>query len=293
MFQNLDKTLKALLNDGAIDADFRTPEKGYKPPDENPPDPHEKNKAVNLFLYDVKENRALRDPMPSVIQGSNEYTKKMPPLRLDCSYLVTAWSDDDGELKVKKEHELLALVLARLSSFPTIPETYLDPNITGGLSGQIYAPPTMVAQLDGGRNMGEFWTALGIPPRPYFNLVVTITMDLNIEQSAGPPVTTHEIRIRKKTDTGTDPLLDVNFEIVGTVRSSNTGNGIGNASVMIVELTRNTQTDAEGRYRFPGVDAGNYTLRTTKAGYSAPDVPIAVPPVPGTGPNSYDIDMTP
>ncbi len=185
MFQDLDLTIEKLLHDSQAPAElksadvvFETPKKGYV----------SGTKAdVNLFLYEVKENRALRDPVPFVTQANNEYTKKMPPLRVDCSYLVTTWSNDKQHQIVSYEHMLLGKTLAWLSSFPTIPETYIT---AGGLSGQIYAPPTMVAQLDGGRNMGEFWSALGIPPRPYFNLVVTITMDLNSIIARSTAVTT-------------------------------------------------------------------------------------------------------
>lgn len=59
MYQDLDKTLNNLLNDAtaaaipaellAADVSFQTPDKNYKP---TTPDT-----AVNLFLYEVKENR--------------------------------------------------------------------------------------------------------------------------------------------------------------------------------------------------------------------------------------------
>ncbi len=90
MFQDLDSTLAAMLADSlgqTTDVDFETPDKNYAP----------QSKAINLFLYDVKENRKLRDPVPIREQTGDVFNRRMPPLRADCSYLVTTWSDDEGE----------------------------------------------------------------------------------------------------------------------------------------------------------------------------------------------------
>ena len=42
---------------------------------------------------------------------------------------------------------------------------------------QPYPLAAMVAQTREGQPMGEFWTALGVPPRPAFSLTVTIAVD--------------------------------------------------------------------------------------------------------------------
>ena len=61
MFHDLDSTLQAILDDPAApaqllaaDVSFETPEKGYAPG----------QPTVNLFLFDVHENRSVRDPVP-------------------------------------------------------------------------------------------------------------------------------------------------------------------------------------------------------------------------------------
>jgi hypothetical protein len=53
----------------------------------------------------------------------------------------------------------------------------------------------MVAQMDGDRRSGEFWSALGIAPRPSFSLVVTIALDLAAAVEAGPPVKTISVAL--------------------------------------------------------------------------------------------------
>src|SRR6266566_4862553 len=176
MFQDLDTTLTQILNDAApaelpelrsADVSFETPDKNFTPP----------QATVNLFLYDVKENRDLRDPTPILEKVGNTFIRRPPPARVDCSYIVTAWSSGAGAAKVAGEHRLLAEALKWLSRFPTIPSIYLQ----GDLANQLYPPPTLVAQMDPNKNAGDFWIALGIPPRPAFYLTVTIAMLLGVE----------------------------------------------------------------------------------------------------------------
>ena len=81
--------------------------------------------TLNLFLHEVSENRDLRDPEPIYTLEHGTYKKLMPPLRIDCCYLVTAWSSKSGAQRAAEEHQLLGQALAWLSRFGTIPETYL------------------------------------------------------------------------------------------------------------------------------------------------------------------------
>jgi hypothetical protein len=174
MFDDLDATLKALLDDPgappdvqAADVSFDTPGRGFQPG----------QPTLNLFLHDVTENRELRDEarVMTVSPDGGTFTARMPSLRVDCSYLITAWSAKSGGQQAAEEHRLLGLTLRWLSRFPVI-----DP---GFLRGVLAAPPqpfplaTMVAQTREGRSNAEFWTALGIAPRPAFTTVVTMTVD--------------------------------------------------------------------------------------------------------------------
>lgn len=281
MLQNLDATIKALLNEGSIDSEFKTPNKNYSV----------STATANMFLYEVKENRALRDPVPFMTQVKNEYTKKMPPLRVDCSYLVTAWIDSANPDQIKEEHQLLGSALAWLSNFPTIPEKYLAPVVTDGLNAdvQLYAPPTMVAQLDGGRNMGEFWTALGIPPRPYFNLVVTITMDLNslIETSAAVTTLTTGFQQGKDIASAEERVL-----IGGRVLDATNGpiKPVVGAWVQLETLTyeplQTMKTNELGQFVFASIHQGKqYVLRANVTGLGSKSPVVDVPSPSG----EYDI----
>ena len=126
MFDDLDATLTQVLNDAPstelpelhnADVGFVTPDKTFAPA----------QPTVSLFLYEVRENRELRDPRPLVERNGDRFTRRMPPLRADCSYIVTTWGDGQpGATRIAAEHKLLGQALTWLSRFPTIPDRYLQ-----------------------------------------------------------------------------------------------------------------------------------------------------------------------
>src|SRR6266545_254230 len=112
MFQDLDLTLHKILDDATIppsmagiDVSFKTPDKAFV-----------FNQAtVYLFLYVVHENRVLRYPLPILEQVAGVFVRRTPPLRVDCDYLVTAWSRKQDAAGVEEEHQVLAKALTKLS----------------------------------------------------------------------------------------------------------------------------------------------------------------------------------
>ena len=171
MFNDLDATLRAVLADSAAPADlgsadisFETPGKDFSPG----------RPTVNLFLYEVQENRSLRESAPILERTGDQFASSQPPVRMDCAYMVTAWSAKSGASKAEEEHRLLGLALLWLNRFPLIEDGFMQ----GGLASppQPFPLPTQVAQLKEDQSNGQFWTALGVPPRPAFSLTVTIAM---------------------------------------------------------------------------------------------------------------------
>lgn len=279
MFQDLDSTLQAILDDAAApaqlqaaDVSFETPEKGYTPG----------QKTVNLFLFDVHENRNFRDPVPIRSLNGTIYERKPPPLRVDCSYLVTTWSNNVGALKVAEEHLLLGQALLWLSRFPVIP----DPFLQGSLAGQPFPPPSLVAQLEG-QNVNEFWNALGTPPRPAFTVIVTIAMDLDVSIPEGPPVVLKEMRLEQIDVPASQEIW---FQVAGTIRDAATTMPVAGATVTLLELARSTTSDDEGHFSFSQIEAGSFTLRVAAAGFSSLDTAVSVP---GIVLNAYDVNLSP
>ena len=281
MLQDLDATLKTLLDDAGAPQVVRDAEVSFKTPDKSfTPD----KPTVDLFLYEVKENRELRDPEPLVERVGGTFVRRRPPLRVDCSYLVTAWVKDSGEDEIRKEHELLSSSLAWLSRFPTIPVPFL----TDAMAGQPFPPPTLVAQTDGAQNSGEFWTALGIPPRSYFNLVVTIAVPLGVQVPEGPPVVTKDMRLLVKDEPTSEERW---FQIGGTVRRAAAPKPpVPGATVVLVETGDTRTTDALGRFSFSPLAAGAFNLKVTAAGFAEKTRAVVVP---GAAADAYDVELTP
>jgi hypothetical protein len=278
MFQDLDGTLKQLLNDpagpaglSAADVSFEAPDKNFTP----------SLATVDLFLYEVKENRDLRDPTPVVTKTGNGFLRKPPPVRIDCSYIVTTWSSAVGAARVAAEHRLLFQSLQWLTRFPTIPAVYLQ----GAMTNPTYPPPTMVAQLDPNKHAGEFWLSLGVSPRPAFYLTVTVEMVIDEVVASGSIVTTHS------NVSGPDgsPPSDTLVQFGGRVSDAGTGLGLAGATVDVADLGLRATTDGDGRYSFLKVPAGAHTLRAAAVGYRTATQPLTVP----GRQDEYDVTLNP
>lgn len=260
MFDQLDIALSALLREPglqatlpelyAADTSFVTPENGYAP------DPD----ALNLFLYETKENRELREAWPMTRNVGGISTRRRAPLRVDCSYMVTAWSTQNGIDKVAAEHKLLGQAFQWLSRFPTVPLRHFA---LAARPGQEFDPPTMVAQMDGAKSAGEFWHALGIPPRPYFNLMVTITMDL--DQAVEDALVT---TITSQYHAGDAASAEERLIVGGTVRDPYQ-QPVPDAWVRMEPRGDTTVTNALGRFVFEHATRGTgHTLRARATGFS-------------------------
>jgi len=286
MFQDLDATMRTILDDAAAPAELRAADVSFEPPNKAfaPGQP-----TVNLFLYEVKENRVFRDPEPIIRQVGGSFVRRLPPLRVDCVYLVTTWSNQGGGAGVAEEHQLLGQALAWLSRFSVIPATFLQGSLA--VPPQPFPPPTLVAQMEDGKSAGEFWSALGSVPRPAFHVVVTISIDLGLETPEGPAVVTKEMILTDKTSPLIPkPVLADFFEIGGTVRDAVSLLAIPGATVTLLELQRVVTTDEQGHFTFTDLNAGSYTLRASAVDFVTSNNPIDIP---GTVLNAYDVNLQP
>ena len=176
MIHDLDKSLKALLqhlvNKRIVqEISFATPDDQFGP----------SLPAVNLFLYDVRENNDLRsNEWLSEWRRDHPGDQRLPPVRVDCSYLVTAWAGDIAE-----EHHVLGEVMRLLLNHPKIPEE----NLKGSLENAELPLPATALQPGKLQSPNEFWQALGGKPKVAFDFTVTIAMPaLIIEHPKGRPV---------------------------------------------------------------------------------------------------------
>lgn len=228
MIRDLSETLRAILDDpglagsfpelAAAQIVFDQPVESFKPA----------QTTVDLFLYDVRENMELRSNEPVVKRNNGQAMIQPAPLRVVCSYLVTAWPVGGAEPALQ-EHRLLGQTLQVLSRYPTIPTTFLK----GKLVAQEPPLPMMAAKPDGLKEPSEFWTALGNKLRPSISVTATVAMDL-FAPLAAPTVITGEVRLGERTAPDKQKISpatqQVFFRIGGQVPEVHSGKAQGGAA---------------------------------------------------------------
>ncbi len=264
MFQDLDLTLKAILDDPKMPSELSfliDAEVSFAVPDSKFQQPASSLQTVNLFLHGVKENRELRDNAPTVTFQNGTVTSTPAPLRVECTYLVTAWPGNAPVIPldpITQEHQLLGQALLWLSRFPAIAQ---DSNyLQGSLKNQPYDIPMQVAQTPGDGGMGQFWTALGIPPRPSFYLTVTIA--LQVFEAKQPPDD-----IVKEIDTTISDYMYTAPVLQGTVKDT-AGRPVPAATVSARGTGKIATTDADGQFRLEGLAPGAYRLLVQATGFA-------------------------
>jgi hypothetical protein len=174
MFHDLDSTLAELLARELppklveqISISFATPDAQFPPTSVTLP-------AINLFLYELQENRDLRgggDLFERQVDG--RVLRTVAPVRVDCHYLVTAWAKSGVQQPEQDEHRMLGEVMRVLLRHKEIPREALR----GSLKDQ-HAPLRAFVLLPSQQlSRGEFWQALGGKPKAAFNYTVTIAFD--------------------------------------------------------------------------------------------------------------------
>ena len=197
MIQDLDSTVEALLLHelprhlaDQVTITFATPDERFPPDTVKLP-------ALDLFLYDLRENRDLRSAEWTVDLDldTRTLTRERPPVRVDCTYLVTAWPHTSSSKATVDEHGLLGAALKALLRYTTLPRQVLQ----GDLADATSDVPT--ATLGQGRvdDMANFWHALGGRPRAGFAYTVTIAVQALAPLPAGTPVTDSETLLAPST----------------------------------------------------------------------------------------------
>jgi Pvc16 N-terminal domain len=193
MLDDLDRTIEALLRHelpaelvSQIAITFAAPDEQFPPPAVTLP-------ALDLFLFGVRENRDLRSPEPIVDRGSDGVVvRRRSPVRVACTYFVTAWASESSTTPALDEHRLLGEALRALLRHPTIPE----PVLHGSLAGQEPPLPTLMIEPDPPQGHVDLWHALKGKPRAAFTYTVTIGVDALEPVAAGPPVVERRFRYR-------------------------------------------------------------------------------------------------
>lgn len=303
MIDHLDTLLHRLFRNsiGELTADAQV---RFQPPDEdwrslvpgitdgagNP------GNSLNVYLVDIRENRKLRsNERDRMVQGSDIF--EVPPARrVDCHYLISAWSPVTVSIAIDPtmdEHALLAEAARVLGA-----RDELDPVAIYALSNPPQSPPPVIADerfpltllpVEGFPKYAEFWGTMGNKNRwkPCVYSVMTVALK-ELPVRAGPMVTTTFTRTLVRGNPGTETTR---FHIGGAVFDT----AVPRRPVPLawVELLTPaslrvsfTRADAQGRFVFEDVAAGNWQLRASAAPVGvSPLRAIAVPEPTG----NYDI----
>lgn len=276
MINDLDETLKQLLVEKAslipseVDISFDIPTRDWSTPVTRP--------TVNLYLYDLRENRQLRETYWDDEPGANgRVNLKRRPLRIDLSYMITCWTSGTED-----QHRLLWRVMETFFRHSPLPAEVLQ----GSLRSLVHPVRTEVAQPDGVlKNVSDFWGALENQLRPSVALVVTL--DLDLEQIESHPLVL--ARVLKFGPSSIQPdgkggetllaQLEPGWEtgpvqLGGEVRDKQ-GKPLPGSAVRLmskqggqpVQVGATVQADNSGRYIFSSVPAGEYTLVVEVSGH--------------------------
>jgi hypothetical protein len=260
MIEDLSKTLRAILTQKGLPAELAAADITFEHPSEkfSP-----KETKVDLFLYDIREDVELRSNELVIERKNGEVITYQPPMRVACSYLVTAWPVGGADLALQ-EQKLLGQVLQAFARVPKIPEKFLQ----GGLKGQIPPLPMITALVDPQKNLSEFWTALGSQLRPSLTITATFSMPL-LDPEKATMVTTEELLLGQRIAPDEKEIISstaeklVRIGIFGRVTDA-TKSPVPGATVTLAEQDLTVKTDSEGNYEFVLKQPGTYTLRVQK-----------------------------
>ena len=238
--------------------------------------------AVNIYLVDLRENRKLRtNERVRVVDDVGFSTETPAPRRVDCHYLLSAWSPATATPAVEPtldEHELIYEVAAALlKRQPLVPVEVFDPAPVPATIPPILAEgelPTNVLPVEGFPKLAEFWGTMGQthPWRPSVYLQATVPVAAEVID-AGPIVTTRGAGFGQ----GLRPAeFEVRVHIGGRVLDATQvpTRPLEGAWVRL-ELPdgrpmATTLSDVEGKFSFSDIAPGSYRLRWLVGGQAPP-----------------------
>lgn len=186
MLNLLDESLEEFLRATVplprreIDVSFAAPDKDWSARVSRP--------TINLYLWDVRRNLSERDLGVETVPDSAGRPHLRAPLpRVDCRYLVTAWTTD-----IRDEHALLGATLSALLLHHELDREYLQ-----GSYRDVSPVPRIEVGAGDGKDNSDFWSALGGQLKPGLDLTVTATVDSALLVPVGPPVERYTVTTRR------------------------------------------------------------------------------------------------
>jgi hypothetical protein len=223
--------------------------------------------TVNLFLYDLRENLAQSEATPRNVRVNGAAMAAPPPMRLEVTYAVTAWTK-----AVEDEHRLLSQVLAILFSHTSLPADLLAGRLAA--ASQLRAIETEVGRPK--EEKADFWTSIGGRYKASIDYAVRIEVESGLMFTRGPEVRSQTMRVELD---GVRRTMEELQRFGGVVRDAG-GVPVADAWVALPDLGKMTSSDREGRFLFDGLRPGDHKVEArTASGEEA----SGVAKVPGGG----------
>ena len=265
MLADLDETLRVLLKrelgrhgfDG-VDVAFDAPARDWSSQLSGP--------TVNLFLYDLRESHDFRPTDWQTDRSNGRHREIRPPMIMECSYAVTAWTQ-----AVEDEHRLLSQVLGVLFAFPQLPADALAGRLAEtaqrfAIEGKIGQPKS-----DG---KADFWSAVGGQYKASLDYVVTLACESGVAYERGPEVRTQTMGTRI-ADAPASTITEMH-RFGGKVVDAD-GQPLPDVWVTLPALGQFASSDPQGRFLLRRVPPGKHKLiARTRTGAEA-KAEIAVP----------------
>jgi hypothetical protein len=223
--------------------------------------------TVNLFLYDLRENLAQSEATPRNVRVNGAAMAAPPPMRLEVTYAVTAWTK-----AVEDEHRLLSQVLAILFSHTSLPADLLAGRLAA--ASQLRAIETEVGRPK--EEKADFWTSIGGRYKASIDYAIRLEVESGLMFTRGPEVRSQTMRLELD---GVRRTMEELQRFGGVVRDAS-GEPVADAWVALPELGKMTSSDREGRFLFDGLRPGDHKVEArTASGEEA----SGVAKVPGGG----------
>jgi hypothetical protein len=219
--------------------------------------------TVDLFLYDLREavDRSVGTPVQRRDNGHAIVVQ--PPLHLELTYAVTAWTKT-----VEDEHRLLSQILAILFSYSELPADVLSDAGPSALTN---------AEASVGRpreEKADFWTSVGGQYKASIDYVIHIVVESGATFVRGPEVRTQTVRVRQAD--GPASTMEELHRLGGTIRDGD-GQPVGQAWIALPDAGLWTASDAVGRFRFARLRAGDYRVLARSVDGHEAEATVKVP----------------
>jgi hypothetical protein len=265
MLADLDETLQTMLKqqleqhgfDG-VEVAFDAPSRDWSSQLSQP--------TVNMFLYDIRESADRRPVDWEESRGNGRSTVTRPPMILEATYNVSAWTQD-----VQDEHRLLSQVLQIFFAYPNIPAEMLHGRLQELAARFPVSASVAQPKADG---KADFWSAVGGQYKPSLDYVVHLACESGVTYERGPEVRTQSLRLNN-SDNPARTITEYH-RFAGKVAGTE-GEPLKDVWVTIPELGLWASSDPRGHFRFDRLPAGSYDLQARTIGGEQAGAKIDVP----------------